>query len=64
MAERIRRKRSQVEGGIGTIKAPIYGFNKPHARRSSAMARCGPRAILGFNMRKLPVISFSMSKVT
>ena len=53
MAERIRRKRAQVEGGIGTIKAPIYGFNKPNARSTAAMARCGQRAILGFNMRKL-----------
>lgn len=53
MADKIRRARAQVEGSIGTIKAPIYGFNKPNARSTSAMARCGQRSILGFNMRKL-----------
>lgn len=51
-AERIRCERAQVEGVIGSLKS-IYGFNKPNARSSSAMARYGQRAILGFNMRKL-----------
>jgi len=49
----VKRERAQVEGCIGTIKAAIYGFNKPNARSTSAMANCGQRAILGFNMRKL-----------
>ena len=42
-----------MEGGIGTIKSSRYGFNKPNAKSTAAMARCGQRAILGFNMRKL-----------
>lgn len=49
----IVRERAQVEGGIGTIKSSRYGFNKPNAKSTAAMARCGQRAILGFNMRKL-----------
>ena len=53
MANRIRRERAQVEGSIGTIKSARYGFNRPNARSKAAMARCGHKAILGFNMRKL-----------
>ena len=53
MAEQIRRERAQVEGCIGSIKSPIYGFNKPNARSVRAMGTYGHRAILGFNMRKL-----------
>jgi hypothetical protein len=53
MRERIVKERARVEGSIGTLKTSIYGFNKPRARSSVAMARCGHRAILGFNMRKL-----------
>ena len=53
MVEKIKCERAQVEGCIGTIKAPIYGFNKPNARSVRAMATYGHRAILGFNMRKL-----------
>jgi hypothetical protein len=49
----IVRERAQVEGGIGTIKSSRYGFNKPNAKSTAAMARCGLRAIFGFNMRKL-----------
>ena len=49
----IVRERAQVEGGIGTIKSSRYGFNKPNAKSTAAMARCGQRAILDFNMRKL-----------
>ena len=49
----IVRERAQVEGGIGTIKSSRYGFNKPNAKSTAAMAWCGQRAILGFNMRKL-----------
>lgn len=40
-------------GCIGSIKSPIYGFNKPNARSVRAMGTYGHRAILGFNMRKL-----------
>ena len=53
MRARIVRERAQVEGGIGTIKTSRYGFNKPNAKSTSAMAQCGQRAILGFNLRKL-----------
>lgn len=53
VAERIRRERAQVEGCIGSIKSPIYGFNKPNARSVEAMKTYGHRAIFGFNMRKL-----------
>ena len=53
MSKRIRRERAQVEGSIGTIKSAKYGFNKPDARSIPAMARCGQRAILGFNLQKL-----------
>lgn len=53
MRKKIVRERAQVEGGIGTIKSSRYGFNKPNAKSTAAMAWCGQRAILGFNMRKL-----------
>jgi hypothetical protein len=53
MQEKIKRERAQVEGSIGTIKSDKYGFNKPNARSTEAMARCGQRAITGFNLMKL-----------
>jgi hypothetical protein len=53
MRKRITRERARVEGSIGTLKSSRYGFNKPRARSSAAMERCGHRAILGFNLRKL-----------
>ena len=53
MKERIKRERAQVEGCIGTVKSPRYGFNKPDARSVPAMATYGHRAFIGFNMRKL-----------
>jgi IS5 family transposase len=53
MQTKIKRERAQVEGSIGTIKSPIYGFNKPDARSTRAMVSYGHRAILGFNLRKL-----------
>jgi uncharacterized protein YoxC len=53
MAERIKRERAQVEGSIGTIKSARYGFNKPNAHSKAAMASCGHRSILGFNLMKL-----------
>lgn len=53
MRKRIRRERAHVEGSIGTLKSSCYGFNKPRARSSAAMERCGHRAILGFNLRKM-----------
>ena len=49
----IVRERAQVEGGIGTIKSSRYGFNKPNAKSTAAMAWCGQRAILGGHMRTL-----------
>ena len=53
MQTKIKKERAQVEGCIGTIKSPLYGFNKPDARSTQAMITYGHRAILGFNLRKL-----------
>ncbi len=53
MRKRITRERARVEGSIGTLKSSRYGFNRPRARSTAAMERCGHRAILGFNLRKL-----------
>lgn len=53
MQSKIKKERAQVEGSIGTIKSPLYGFNKPDARSTRAMVTYGHRAILGFNLRKL-----------
>ncbi|MEK7790452.1 MAG: hypothetical protein AAB309_02370, partial [Deltaproteobacteria bacterium] len=50
---KIKKERAQVEGCIGTIKSPLYGFNKPDARSTQAMMTYGHRAIFGFNLRKL-----------
>ncbi len=51
--ERLVSERAQVEGGIGTVKCPKYGFNKPAARSAATMGACGQRAVLGFNLNKL-----------
>lgn len=51
--ERLVRERAQIEGGIGTIKASRYGFNRPLVRSVEAMVTCGQRAVLGFNLNKL-----------
>ncbi len=51
--DRIKIERARVEGAIGTVKCPRFGFNKPHVRSKAAMERCGHKAILGFNLRKL-----------
>ena len=42
-----------VEGSIGTIKCPKYGFNRPAARSTAMMGVCGQRAVLGLNITKL-----------
>jgi len=57
MAEQIRCERAQVEGSIGTIKSSRYGFTKPRAFSTAALERCGHRAILGFNLRKMATLS-------
>jgi IS5 family transposase len=46
-------ERAQIEGGIGTIKHPKYGFNRPAARSTRMMGACGQVAVLGFNLNKL-----------
>jgi molybdopterin converting factor small subunit len=51
--DRLVRERALVEAGIGTIKSPRYGFNRPAARSASMMGACGQRAVLGFNANKL-----------
>jgi hypothetical protein len=47
------KERALVEAGIGTIKSPRYGFNRPAARSQAMMGACGQRAVLGFNTNKL-----------
>jgi hypothetical protein len=46
------RVRAQVEGSIGTVKSPCYGFNKPNVRSTEMLAAGGQRALFGFNLRK------------
>lgn len=45
--ERLVKERALVEAGIGTIKSPRYGFNRPAARSTAMMGACGQRALLG-----------------
>jgi len=51
--DRLVAERALVEAGIGTIKSPRYGFNRPAARSEDMMGACGQRAVLGFNTNKL-----------
>jgi hypothetical protein len=51
--EKLIRERAKVEGGIGSVKRPKYGFNRPRARSVEMMKHCGQRAVLGFNLTKL-----------
>ena len=51
--DRLVAERALVEAGIGTIKSPRYGFNRPAARSAAMMGACGQRAVLGFNTNKL-----------
>jgi IS5 family transposase len=50
---RLVRERAQVEGCIGAMKSPRYGFHRPAARSMEMMGVCGQRAALGFNLNKL-----------
>jgi Transposase domain (DUF772) len=52
MKQKLIKQRAQVEGGIGTVKHSKYGFTKPAARSAAAMAMCGQRAVLGYNLNK------------
>jgi len=51
--ERLVNERAQVEGCIGAIKNPRYGFNRPRARSVEMMGFCGHRAAFGFNLNKI-----------
>jgi hypothetical protein len=51
--DRLIRERALIEGSIGTIKCPKYGFNRPAARSVAMMGVCGQRAALGLNLTKL-----------
>lgn len=51
--EQLIQERALVEAGIGTIKCPRYGFNRPAARSAATMGACGQRAVLGFNLYKV-----------
>ena len=53
MKDKLVSERAQVEGGIGTLKAAKYGFNRPTAKSAAAMGVCGQRSVLGFNLNKL-----------
>jgi len=53
MQEKIKSERARREGAIGTIKSPIYGFNKPDAKSTEAMVAYGHRAFIGFNLQKI-----------
>src|SRR5579863_2829870 len=53
MKDKLVKERAQVEAGIGTVKHAKYGFTKPAARSAPAMAMCGQRAILGYNLNNL-----------
>jgi hypothetical protein len=46
-------ERARVEGSIGTVKHPKYGFNRPAARSTPMMGACGQLAVLGHNLNKL-----------
>jgi hypothetical protein len=52
MKQKLVRERAQVEAGSGTVKHSEYGFTRPAARSAPAMAMCGQRAILGYNLNK------------
>jgi hypothetical protein len=51
--DRLVKERALIEAGIGSIKTPRYGFNRPAARSVAMMGACGQRAVLGFNSTKL-----------
>lgn len=51
--QRLVNERAQVEGSIGAIKNPRYGFNRPAARSAEMMGFCGQRAAFGCNLNKL-----------
>ena len=51
--DRLIHERALVEAGIDSIKISKYGFNRPVARSAAMMGACGPRAVLGFNLKKL-----------
>jgi hypothetical protein len=57
VAGRIKKQlvseRSQVEGSIGAIKNPRYGFNRPRARSVAMMGFCGHRSAFGCNINKV-----------
>jgi hypothetical protein len=51
--DQLVRERAQIEGCIGAVKSPRYGFHRPAARSTEMMGVCGQRAVLGFNLNKL-----------
>ena len=51
--DRLIRERAMVEGSIGTVKSPRYGFNRPVRRSTEMMGASGQRAVLGANLTKL-----------
>jgi hypothetical protein len=51
--QRLVNERAQVEGCIGAIKNPRYGFNRPAARSVEMMGFCGQRAAFGCNLNRV-----------
>jgi hypothetical protein len=51
--DKLVSERAQVEAGIGSIKSPKYGFNRPAVKSAHTMGMCGQRSVLGFNLNKL-----------
>ena len=51
--EKLIRLRAGIERGIGTLKMPKYGFNRPAARSERMMVACGHRAMMGMNLSRM-----------
>ncbi|MEK7731803.1 MAG: transposase [Planctomycetota bacterium] len=51
--EKLVNERAQVEGSIGTVKSPRYGFNRPSVRSAEMMGVSGQRSVFGLNLNKL-----------
>jgi IS5 family transposase len=47
------RERAAIESGIGCVKHPRYGFNKPNVRSTRMMKVAGQLSVFGFNIAKL-----------
>ncbi len=46
-------ERGMMEGTIGTLKSPTYGFNKPKERRYSVLRAAGQKSMISYNINKM-----------